>query len=74
MHYEFRIDGLVSAALAEALPELHRTPMDDQTLFYGTVIDEAHLYGLLHRFQSLGLHVVEMRQLPESHAGPRSHG
>ncbi|MEE2032228.1 hypothetical protein [Rhodococcus chondri] len=74
MRYEFRIAGLVSAALAEAFPELHHTAMSDQTLFYGTVVDEAHLYGLLNRFQSLGLHVVEMRQLPESRAGPRSSG
>ena len=29
------------------------------------VVDEAHLYGLLARCQSLGLRVLEMRQLPE---------
>ena len=31
----------------------------------GPVVDEAHLYGLLMRCQSLGLRVLEMRQLPE---------
>lgn len=36
-----------------------------QTLLYGPVVDEAHLYGLLARFRSLGLRVVEMRQLPD---------
>lgn len=74
MRYEFRIAGLVSAALAEAFPELDQTAMPDQTLFYGTVTDEAHLFGLLNRFQSLGLHVLEMRQLPEARAGPPSRG
>jgi hypothetical protein len=39
--------------------------MSGQTVLFGTVIDEAHLYGLLVRCQSLGLRVMEMRQLPE---------
>ncbi|MFD9664327.1 hypothetical protein ACFWAY_22315 [Rhodococcus sp. NPDC059968] len=62
MRYEFRVADLVSDALAEAFPELDRAALSDQS----TVIDEAHLYGLLNRFQSLGLHVLEMRQLPEA--------
>jgi hypothetical protein len=36
-----------------------------ETLLYGPVIDEAHLYGLLSRFQSLGLRVLELRRLPD---------
>jgi hypothetical protein len=39
--------------------------MAGQTVLLGQVIDEAQLYGLLTRFQSLGLHVVEMRRRPE---------
>ncbi|WP_370185706.1 hypothetical protein [Rhodococcus wratislaviensis] len=70
MRYEFRVADLVSDALAEAFPELNHTALHDQTLFYGTVTDEAHLYGLLNRFQSLGLHVLEMRQPPESPPSP----
>ncbi|WP_370080397.1 hypothetical protein [Streptacidiphilus sp. MAP12-16] len=65
MRYEFRVDGVVSETLTEAFPELDRIALPDQTLFLGVVTDEAHLYGLLVRFQSLGLHVLEMRQLPE---------
>lgn len=65
MHYEFRVVGVVSDTLAEAFPELDRTPVPEQTLFFGPVTDEANLYGLLVRFQSLGLHVLEMRQLPD---------
>ncbi|MCJ1676557.1 hypothetical protein MTF65_04170 [Streptomyces sp. APSN-46.1] len=64
MRYEFRIAGIVPDALAESFPELDHVPVREQTLFLGTVADEAHLYGLLIRFQSLGLHVLEMRQLP----------
>lgn len=65
MQYEFRVTGRVSAALAEAFPELTRVFVPRQTVFFGPVIDEAHLYGLLARFQNLGLHVEEMRPVPE---------
>ncbi|MFV9455232.1 hypothetical protein ACNJ7E_17535 [Rhodococcus sp. NM-2] len=70
MRYEFRVAGVVSQALTDAFPELDHVRMPDQTLFFGDVTDEAHLYGLLNRFQNLGLQVLEMRQLPASRAGP----
>ncbi|MEU6071636.1 MULTISPECIES: hypothetical protein [Streptomyces] len=65
MRYEIRIDGHLSDTLVEAFPELDHVVVSDQTLLFGPVVDEAHLYGLLARCQSLGLHVLEMRQLPE---------
>ncbi|MFJ1702589.1 hypothetical protein [Kitasatospora sp. NPDC088346] len=74
MRYEFRVAGIVSPALAEAFPELEHAPVPDQTLFLGPVTDEAHLYGLLMRFQSVGLQVVEMRQLPERGTGLAGEG
>ena len=66
MRYEIRVDGHMSETLAKAFPELDHVLMSGQTVLYGPVVDEAHLYGLLTRFQSLGLHVLEMRQLPET--------
>ncbi|GAA2573817.1 hypothetical protein GCM10010304_11660 [Streptomyces roseoviolaceus] len=65
MRYEIRVDGHMSETLARVFPELDHVVMSGQTVLFGSVIDEAHLYGLLTRFQSLGLRVVEMRQLPE---------
>ncbi|MEV0170055.1 hypothetical protein AB0I00_02850 [Streptomyces sp. NPDC050803] len=65
MRYEIRIEGHVSETLAKAFPELNHVVMAGQTVLYGPVVDEAHLYGLLARFRSVGLRVVEMRQLPE---------
>ncbi|MER7753733.1 hypothetical protein [Kitasatospora sp. NPDC097643] len=65
MRYEFRVAGCVSEVLGAAFPELDRVPLPDQTLFIGTVTDEAHLYGLLGRFQAVGLRVLEMRLLPD---------
>ncbi|MCX4878702.1 MULTISPECIES: hypothetical protein [unclassified Streptomyces] len=65
MRYEIRVDGHLSKALAEAFPELEHVVMSGQTVLFGPVIDEAQLFGLLARCRSLGLRVVEMRQLPE---------
>jgi hypothetical protein len=65
MRYEIRVHGHMSETLAKVFPELDHVVMSGQTVLYGPVIDEAHLYGLLTRLQSLGLRVVEMRQLPE---------
>lgn len=65
MRYEIRIDGQMSKALTEAFPEMEHVVVSHQTVLFGQIVDEAHLYGLLARCQSLGLRVVEMRQLPE---------
>lgn len=65
MRYEFRVTGRVSTMLAEEFPELDRVQVPRQTLFVGAVTDEAHLYGLLNRFQDLGLRVEEMRRLAD---------
>lgn len=65
MRYEIRVDGPMSETLSRAFPELDRLVLSGQTVLVGSVVDEAHLYGLLARFQSLGLSVVEMHRLPE---------
>lgn len=66
MRYEIRVDGQMSETLTEAFPELESVVVAHQTVLFGQVTDEAHLYGLLVRFQSLGLRVAEMRRLPEA--------
>ncbi|MBD9731105.1 hypothetical protein ABZ606_12560 [Streptomyces sp. NPDC012461] len=65
MRYEIRVEGHLSEPLARAFPELGHVVMAGQTVLFGPVEDAAHLYGLLARCQSLGLRVVEIRQLPE---------
>ena len=65
MRYEIRVDGQMSETLTKAFPELDSVVVPEQTVLFGQVTDEAHLYGLLTRCQSLGLRVVEMRRLPE---------
>jgi hypothetical protein len=64
MRYEIRVAGKTSKAVSGAFPELRSFFVPGQTVLYGHVTDEAHLYGLLTRFLHLGLHVVEVRRLP----------
>jgi hypothetical protein len=49
--YELRVTGCVPEAVAGAFPELKAVAIGDQTVFYGDVIDEAHLFGLLTPFR-----------------------
>ena len=65
MRYEIRVEGHMSETLTKAFPEMDHVVMFGQTVLFGPVVDEAQLYGLLARCQSLGLHIVEMRRLPE---------
>lgn len=65
MRYEFRITGRLSSVVGDAFPELEKETVSEQTLLFGNVTDDAHLYGLLVRFQDLGLPVLEMRRLPD---------
>ena len=62
--YEFRVVSPVPETVAEAFPELEAVVIGDQTVFYGDVVDEAHLFGLLARFRMLHLLIVDMRPLP----------
>ncbi|GAA3799172.1 hypothetical protein GCM10022206_43100 [Streptomyces chiangmaiensis] len=65
MRYEIRVDGQLSETLSKAFPEMDHLVLSGQSVLVGPVVDEAHLYGLLARCQSLGLRVVEMHRLPE---------
>ncbi|MEV6839645.1 hypothetical protein ACIHEJ_32510 [Streptomyces sp. NPDC052301] len=65
MRYEIRVDGRMTETLTKAFPELEHVVMSGHTVLFGPVVDEAQLYGLLARCQSLGLRVLEMRQVPE---------
>jgi hypothetical protein len=64
--YEFLLRERVSDTVRAAFPELSCAdgPVGG-TVMFGVVDDDAHLYGLLDRFQAMGLRVVEMRRLPD---------
>jgi hypothetical protein len=64
--YEIRVKGRLSDSLLAAFEGLSATVEPVETVLYGPVQDQAALYGLLDRIQSLGLELVEVRRLPET--------
>ncbi|NGN62622.1 hypothetical protein G5C51_01715 [Streptomyces sp. A7024] len=62
--FEIRINGRVVGALEEAFSELTITVHPAETVLRGSPLDQAALYGILDRIQSLGLELVEVRRLP----------
>jgi len=66
IRYEFLMHGTVAETALAAFPELRagKGPAGGTVLF-GVVYDDAHLHGILARFQSLGLTLLEMRRLPD---------
>jgi hypothetical protein len=65
--YEFRFAVRLSPTARAAFPELSVggtvTGLGDR--LYGPVSGLAHMRALLDRFQTMGLTVVELRQLPD---------
>ena len=68
--YEIRVRGRLSDSLAAAFEGLHASVEPVETVLHGPVQDQAELYGLLDRIQSLGLELVEVRRLPDPPAEP----
>jgi len=64
--YEIRIKGRLSDSLLAAFEGLTATVEPVETVLHGPVQDQSSLHGLLDRIHSLGLELVEIRQLPES--------
>jgi hypothetical protein len=65
-NYEIRIRGRVAKAFQAAFDDLTVTLNPVETVVRGTAIDQAALYGILERIQTLGLELIEVRRLPPS--------
>jgi hypothetical protein len=73
LYYEIRVAGMLPP---EALVDYEQLTIAEpvETVVHGQLADQAALYGLLARLETLGVHVLEVRQLrPQrpSAAGPR---
>jgi hypothetical protein len=64
--YEIRIRGRLSDSLLDEFEGLTASVEPAETVLHGPLRDQAALYGLLDRVQSLGLELVEVRRLPEA--------
>jgi hypothetical protein len=62
--YEIRIKGRLSDSLLAAFEGLTATVEPVETVLHGPVQDQSSLHSLLDRIHSLGLELVEIRQLP----------
>ena len=62
--YEIHIKGRLSDSVLAAFEGLTGTVQPVETVLHGPVQDQSSLHGLLNRIQSLGLELVEFRQLP----------
>jgi hypothetical protein len=63
--YEVRFAGAVPAELLAELQGLTFTVEPPETVLYGSLPDEAALFGLISRIHSLGLHLIEVRRLAD---------
>lgn len=64
--FEIRIKGTVSELFRTAFTGLRVTVNPAETVLHGPGLDQAGLYGVLDRIQSLGLELVEVRRLPQA--------
>ena len=65
MRYEVLIAEQISPTAIAAFPELMARHQRSGTVLFGPVRDQAHLHGVLARIQTLGLTLLELRQLPD---------
>lgn len=64
--YEIWIKGRLSDSMLAAFEGLTATVEPAETVLHGPVRDQAALYDLLDRIQSLGLELIEIRRLPQA--------
>jgi hypothetical protein len=67
LYYEIRVAGILPP---EALVDFDDLTVAEpvETVVHGPLPDQAALYGLLTRLETLGAHVLEVRQL-RGHSG-----
>jgi hypothetical protein len=71
MTYEFRVDGPLTDRAREAFCDMTIEERLVGTELVGTVIDEAHLLGIMAQCRSLGLVLVSAHRIPSPRAMSR---
>jgi hypothetical protein len=67
--YEIRIRGRVSDSLLASFDGLDAEIEPAETVLHGTHLDQAALHGVLERVRTLGLELVEVRQVKAGRSG-----
>ena len=61
--YEIRIKGRLSDSLSGAFEDFTASVKPAETVMRGELRDQSELHGVLDRIQSLGLELIEVRQI-----------
>jgi hypothetical protein len=75
-HYEITVRGRLSARLLTAFDGLTATSSSTETVLRGEIVDQAALYGVLERIESLGLELLGVHRgapHPTTQGGPQCH-
>lgn len=74
MIYEIRIEGQLGPDWSAWFGDLAVSLSDDgDTLLTGVLVDQAALFGILHRIRDLGLTLVSLRRLGLADCPPGGH-
>ena len=65
-HYVIRVSGALSEELLSAFPSLFVDREPVQTVLHGQLPDQAALTGVLDHLDELGVHIVEVMQVPSA--------
>ena len=63
-NYEIRVHGRLGGTFRTAFPGLRARTQGNDTVLSGSLVDRAALYGVLAVIETLGLELVELRQVP----------
>ncbi len=61
--YEIRVRGHLGQTMRTAFPLMHLQVDGDDTVLTGALPDQAAVYGVLALIESLGLELIEVRQV-----------
>ena len=61
--YTIRIRGRLGATALSAFPTMVAEPADGETVLTGVLEDQSAVFGVLARIESLGLELLELRQV-----------
>ena len=62
-NYEIRVRGRLGGTFRPAFPGLRARTQGNDTVLSGSLADRAALYGVLAMIETLGLELIELRQL-----------
>ena len=62
-NYEIRVRGRLGGTFRTAVPGLRARTQGNDTVLSGSLVDRAALYGVLAVIETLGLELIELRQV-----------